>query len=250
MTARVEARHRFLVIVNDPVAPSGSIGEAIIANGDAYDIIMPNEEYASFAPLAYPGIPADPGDYAGLIILGGPMSANEDAVYPYLKPLMELVRRFHDNERPVLGVCLGAQIIARVIGGGVSPMGKLESGFVELTCTDADADDPVFLALDTSFTVFENHFEAISLPAGAVNLVTGGACEVQAFRYGAKTYGLQFHMEVTVDIVREWMRHFGATLYAAEPKLLSTLEADFARYQEGQKAIAHTIISAWCELVK
>ncbi len=250
MTMRADASCQFLVVVNDPVAPSGSIGEAIISNGDTYDVIMPNEEYASFAPLSYPGMPEQPGDYAGLIILGGPMSANEDAVYPYLKPLMELVRRFHEGERPVLGVCLGAQIIARVIGGDVTAMGRLESGFVELTRTAEGGEDPIFSVLGKSFTVFENHFEAISLPVGATNLVTGGACAVQAFRYGEKTYGLQFHMEVTVDIVREWMRHFGATLYVAEPRLLDTLESDFTRYQENQKAIAHTIISEWRKLVK
>jgi len=150
----------------------------------------------------------------------------------------------------VLGACLGAQIIARAIGGEVEPMGRLESGFIELNKTDEGDSDPLFAGLGRSFTVFENHFEAVRLPPGTVILAVGGACEVQAFRYGEKTYGLQFHMEVNVDIIREWMRHFGDTLYTAAPSLLETLESDFERHQTGQKAVAYSIIEKWRGLAK
>ena len=97
------------------------LGEAILDAGALYDALLPVDRYASHAPFDYPGVPKDPGDYTGLIILGGPMSANDVAKYPFLAETESLIRRFDAESRPVLGICLGAQIIARAFGAGTVP---------------------------------------------------------------------------------------------------------------------------------
>src|ERR1700741_516824 len=107
----------FLMIVPEVTAPAGLVGETMIGEGAGYDTILPVERHASRSPFDYPGIPAGVGDYAGLVILGGPMSANDTAKYPFLGETMRLIRDFAAADRPVLGICLGAQIIARTFGG-------------------------------------------------------------------------------------------------------------------------------------
>src|SRR5690349_1513799 len=126
---------RYLMIVPEATAPAGLVGETLIAEGAAYDTLMPVERYASHAPFAYPGIPKEASDYAGLLVLGGPMSANETDKHPFLAETMDLIRGFVAQDRPVLGICLGAQIIARTFGGEVYRMDRLESGFYTMGLT-------------------------------------------------------------------------------------------------------------------
>ena len=104
---------KFLAIIPENSAPPALIGEALLENGDSYDAIYPMDRFASHSPLSYPGLPSEPGDYAGLIMMGGPMSANDTADHAFLQESMALIRGFGVARRPVLGVCLGAQVIAR-----------------------------------------------------------------------------------------------------------------------------------------
>src|SRR5262245_41665282 len=119
----------FLVIVPEATAPAGLVGETLVGAGASYDTILPVERFASRSPFNYPGIPGDIGDYAALIVLGGPMSANDTDKHPFLADTMSLARKFAAADRPVLGICLGAQILARAFGGEVYRMDHLESGF-------------------------------------------------------------------------------------------------------------------------
>lgn len=241
---------RFLVVVCDPVAPSGLIGQTILAEGGFYNSILPGEDFASWSPQAYPGLPASSKDYGGLVILGGRMSANEVAENPHFAELEDLARDFETAEKPVLGACLGAQIIARAHGARVWTMDRLESGFVELEVTEAGRRDPLFAGLGARLTLFQNHYEAFELPAGGETLLTGGLCEVQAFRLGRATYCFQFHLEVSVDSVREWMRLFGTRLFADEPRLLSDLDAGFRAHMENQRRLASRVFGRWVALAR
>ncbi len=125
-------RPRILMVVCDPVAPSGLIGSAIVEKGGFYDTILPAEGFASWSPLDYPGLPGTPAgppaDHDGLVILGGPMSANDEADYPWLRDLGALAKAFEASGKAVLGVCLGAQIMARAHGARVWHTGALEAG--------------------------------------------------------------------------------------------------------------------------
>jgi len=239
---------KFLMIVPEATAPAGLVGETLIGDGAIYDTLMPVERHASQAPFDYPGIPAGIGDYAGLLVLGGPMSANDTGKYPFLTETMTLIRAFAAADRPVLGICLGAQIIARAFGGEVYRMDRLESGFYTMDVTREGKRDPVFSALGADVTSFQNHFEAVRNVPGAVALATGGACPVQAFRIGRATYGTQFHPEVTIDIVRDWIRKFGTTFTDDEPRLLTDLDRQFRQNFARHRAQCQTLVRNWLAL--
>jgi GMP synthase (glutamine-hydrolysing) len=236
---------KFLIVVPELVAPPGLVGEAIIASGAGYDAILPVARHATASPFNYPGLPGSPGAYAGLIVMGGPMSANDTAEHPFVLELMDLIRAFDGLGRPVLGVCLGAQIIAKAYGGEVYRMGPLESGFYQLELTPAGREDPVMAALGAPLTVFQNHYEAVRAIPQAVTLATGGACDVQAFRVGRAVYGVQFHPEVTIDIVRDWIRVFGGTFCRDEPRLLTDLDRQFREHFPRYRAICDALVGRW-----
>jgi len=139
--------------------------------------------------------------YDGLIFLGAPMSVNDDL--PYLAREMEWIRRAVAQGRPVLGICLGAQLIARAMGATVRPNAAKEIGWYDLRFTDAAARDPLFQGLSLE-TVFHWHGETFDLPPGAELLASSDLCRNQAFRLGDRVYGLQFHLEVTPDMIADW----------------------------------------------
>jgi GMP synthase-like glutamine amidotransferase len=238
----------YLMIVPEATAPAGLIGETMIGEGALYDTLLPVECHASRAPFAYPGIPAEPGDYAGLIVLGGPMSANDTAKYPYLADTMTLIRKFAAADKPVLGICLGAQVIARAFGGEVYRMPHLESGFYTMDVTAEGKRDPLFSALGPDVTSFQNHFEAVRNVPGAVALATGGACPIQAFRIGRATYATQFHPEVTIDIVRDWIRKFGRAFTDDEPRLLTDLDRQFRQSFARHREQCQALVRRWLAL--
>ncbi|MEZ5833646.1 MAG: type 1 glutamine amidotransferase [Dongiaceae bacterium] len=239
---------KYLMIVPEATAPAGLVGETMVDGGAVYDTLMPVERYASHAPFDFPGIPAGIGDYAGLLVLGGPMSANDTAAYPFLAETMNLIRAFAADDRPVLGICLGAQIIARAFGGEVYRMNHLESGFYTMGVTSEGASDPVFGALGADVTSFQNHFEAVRDVPDAVPLATGGACPIQAFRIGRAIYATQFHPEVTIDIVRDWIRKFGTAFTNHEPRLLTDLDRQFRQNFARHRAQCQALVRGWMAL--
>ena len=239
---------KYLMIVPEATGPAGLIGETIVGDGATYDAILPVDRHASHAPFAYPGIPKQPGDYAGLVMLGGPMSANDTEEHPFLAETMSLIKAFAAADRPVLGICLGAQVIARTFGGEVYRMDRLESGFRTMAVTAEGRSDPVFSALGADVTSFQNHFEAVRGIPDAVPLATGGACPIQAYRIGRATYATQFHPEATLDIVREWIRKFGTTFTNHEPRLLTDLDRQFHDHFARHRAQCQILVRGWMAL--
>ena len=239
----------FLVVTAESYAPAGLLGLAILEAGHYYDAIIPGHEYASWSPDGYPGIPQHPGDYAGLIIMGGAMSANDVDEHPYLLELEALCRRFDQAGRGVLGVCLGAQVVARAWGGEVYDMGKLETGFVEVELAPEGRADPVFSRTDSAFVTFQNHYEAVRGVPGLIRLVTGGACDIQAFRIGERVYGTQFHIEVTPDIAREFYRRSGTTLYRDAPYMKQEFDRGFREHFRSHSRTSRRIVEGWLDLV-
>jgi GMP synthase-like glutamine amidotransferase len=140
-------------------------------------------------------------DAAGFISMGGPMSANDDL--PFLREELRILEGAVRARRPVLGVCLGSQLLARALGARVYP-GAKEIGWRPVRFTGAAANDPLFRGFDSPETLFHWHGETFDLPAGAVHLAWSEACRQQAFRYGVNAYGLQFHLEVTPEMIAGW----------------------------------------------
>lgn len=159
--------------------------------------------YVNFerTPEARPGI----SGYDGLVILGGPMNADEDTLYPHLAYEKKLITEAIGAGIAVLGICLGAQLIARALGAKVHRKNASEIGWHPLSLTADGRADPLMSRVDCA-AVFQWHEDSFEIPEGAVRLASTRACENQAFRYGSKTYGLQFHLEVDAAIIERWLK--------------------------------------------
>jgi GMP synthase (glutamine-hydrolysing) len=144
--------------------------------------------------------------YDALVILGGPMGAYQTDEHPHLAEEIEVIRRAIELERPVLGICLGAQLIAAALGARVYPAGLREIGWHEVRLTTEGKVDPILGRFQASEQIFQWHGDTFDLPAGAVHLATSDLCPHQAFRYGDSVYGLQFHLEVDGPQIERWLR--------------------------------------------
>jgi GMP synthase (glutamine-hydrolysing) len=149
----------------------------------------------------------DVGRYQALIILGGPQMPDENIQYPHLRVEMRCIEEALKRDMPVLGICLGAQLLAYTLGGGVRALDEWEMGWYHLEPTGQAAADPVFCALVEPHPVFQWHGYTFDLPAGAVHLARSKCCENQAFRYGHQSYGLQCHLELDERLINRWLNY-------------------------------------------
>jgi len=180
----------------------GTIGDALRRND------VPVQIVDAFSD----GLPDfDPRMWSGLVVMGGPMNVDEVEKYPNLVEEVRWLERAVEARLPVLGVCLGAQLLAKALGARVYPNKTKEIGWYEIELLPAD-DDPLFCGIakptadrKPQLTVFQWHGDTFDLPKGAELLARSELCENQAFRYGAAAYGLQFHLEVTAEIIEDWL---------------------------------------------
>lgn len=177
---------KVVVLLHDPAEPAGLIDGLLPARGHSAATVRLDETNE---------VP-DGLDEAALVLMGGPMSANDEAVYPWLAAEKALVRRAVGAGRPVLGICLGAQLIASALGAPVYAA-EQETGWRTLAGVPGN---PVF---PPTFSAFELHGETFDLPAGAVLLATGDRVPHQAFAIGSAV-GLQFHLEATAPMIANW----------------------------------------------
>lgn len=143
--------------------------------------------------------------YHGLIVLGGPMNCDQGERFPHLDTEIEMIQRAVDTGRPVLGICLGAQLIARALGARVRRNPVREIGWYDLSPTETGRRDPVFGTLAGHQRIFQWHGDTFDIPEHAVHLARSPDCENQAFRYGENVYGLQFHLEVDQPMIERWL---------------------------------------------
>jgi GMP synthase (glutamine-hydrolysing) len=144
--------------------------------------------------------------YQGLIVLGGPMNVDETDRYPHLGVEMDLVREAVDRGLPVLGICLGAQLIARALGADVGRAPEKEIGWYEVRPTPEGRGDPLVGHFGEREHIFQWHGDTFEIPDGAEHLVDAPGCPNQAFRVGQNVYGFQFHLEVDESMVARWLR--------------------------------------------
>jgi GMP synthase (glutamine-hydrolysing) len=141
---------------------------------------------------------------AGLVFMGGAMCANDDL--PFLHREMDLIREAVQLGFPVLGICLGSQLIAKALGGTVYRSAASEIGWFQVQVTAAGLADPVFARVENPQVVFHWHQDTWELPPGAQLLATAPTCRNQAFRWGRNVYGVQFHPEMTPAMIEDWQR--------------------------------------------
>ncbi len=187
-----------LIVKNIPLEGPGTIEDFLRERGIPYTI----------AELSKGETVEDTGLYSHLVVMGGPMAVYEMDRYPYLRGEAELIRSFIDEGKAVLGVCLGAQMVAHCLGARVYPGEVKEIGWYEVDITPEGMEDGAFSTLAVEgrpvAEVFQWHGDTFDMPEGAVRIASSSSYPNQAFRYGSRVYALQFHIEVTPEILREW----------------------------------------------
>jgi GMP synthase-like glutamine amidotransferase len=146
-------------------------------------------------------------DFDVLIVMGGPMNIDEHAAHPWLVAEKQLIRRALDGGKRLLGICLGAQLIADQLGGPVTRNGDVEIGWWPVTLTQGGRDHQLLAGWPQRFDAFHWHGDTFALPPGCVHLAASAACANQAFASAdGHVLGLQFHPELTAQMLSEWYR--------------------------------------------
>jgi GMP synthase (glutamine-hydrolysing) len=233
---------RILVVQNSRSAPVGLLGDYLTEFGaDLVTVTPPDGD-----PL-----PVDAEGFDSVVVLGGPQSAADDGTSPYIPRLLDLMRGFADANRPILGICLGAQLLARAHGERVYKHDLMERGFKPVTSTPAGIDDPVIGSLGPVRHIMQWHYDTFDLPKDAVLLATGPDCANQAFRLGDSQYGLPFHPEVNSEIVRDWVARFRAEGASQDQvdEIGREMEAQIDRHLPEAASFTRDLARNWLELV-
>ncbi len=149
------------------------------------------------------GLPSGTLEFNGVVSMGGPMNVYEEDTYPFLRDETLFLKKVIDANIPVIGVCLGAQMIAKACGARVYRAQEKEIGWCDIGLSEEAGRNPLFKELPTKLKVFQWHGDTFDLPTGSVHLASSSVCVNQAFRY-RNAYGLQFHVEVTREMLAEW----------------------------------------------
>ena len=165
-------------------------------------------EFGEINVAAGEALPATLEGIEALILLGGPMNVYEEKAYPFLKDENALIRKALEKQIPVLGICLGAQLLAKACGAPVTKAARPEIGWYETRLTASGKADALFAGVPPEFTVFQWHEDTFAVPAGGVLLAEARTCRNQAFRVGNNAYGLQFHVEVTPAMIAAWIHSY------------------------------------------
>ena len=185
-----------LIFQHDPFEDLGFFAEVLEKQRANYRTIR----------LFHGEMPAEDWEHIGaLIVLGGPMSVADEEQYPFLRWEKTIIRAAIDEAVPLLGVCLGAQLIATALGAPVCHGPVKEIGWYPISITPHGQVDSSLGYLSETATVFQWHGDGFDLPAGAVRLASSAYYENQAFRIGRNIYGLQFHLEVTSRMIERWI---------------------------------------------
>ncbi len=189
-------------------------------------------------------------DFTHIILLGGPMNVYEEDQYPFLKPEDLFIKEAVQRGKRILGICLGAQLIAKALGARVYKAAVKEIGWYPVSVTEDGALDPLFSFLPKSFAAFQWHGDTFDLPSAGKLMATSSPVRNQAFRYGENAYGLQFHFEILEGMIQEWMKGYekefneGERPRFSKEKILEDTRRNWAGYSNRGK----TFISQFLRL--
>jgi GMP synthase-like glutamine amidotransferase len=187
-----------LIVKHVGVEGPGSIGTHLRQRDISYRILNleANEPFPKLDNLTH------------VILLGGPMNVYEEERYPFLAQEDLFIKEAIQRGKRILGICLGAQLIAKALGAKVRRAPVKEIGWYELSLTEEGEKDSIFSRLPKTFSAFQWHGDTFDLPKAAKLIATSDPVPNQAFRYGENAYGLQFHLEVTEEMIEDWMKEY------------------------------------------
>jgi GMP synthase-like glutamine amidotransferase len=196
-------------------------------------------------------LPEDAQEYQAVIVMGGPMGVYDETAYPFLRDEHQFLMRVLGRGVPLLGICLGSQLLAKALGARVYRNPQKEIGWYTVDPTPSGAADPLFAGLTTPVPVFQWHGYAFDLPVGAMSLASSPLCTHQAFRYGDRVYGLLFHLELTPDVIHSWLAAFQDELVSVQGtidpvRIVAEMPHRYVEYQQiGSRVFANLVEHVW-----
>ncbi|MEM6597497.1 MAG: type 1 glutamine amidotransferase [Cyanobacteria bacterium P01_D01_bin.36] len=234
-----------LIIQSTAIDPIGILGEHLEAQGAQLHTWLTEKQ--TTPPR---------GQYDGLIVLGGPMNAHEDGNFPHLQQTVSFIQQFHIENKPIMGVCLGAQLIARAFGAQVYRHKVPELGFSPVSPVKPLPEpppeappEPWLKNCPPNLKIMQWHFDTFDLPERATLLMTNKVCQNQAFRISHNIYGFQFHLEVTPEIVMRWLQMKDEWIEANYPQLDQQIKEQVALYSAQSAQFAGQVAKAWLDLI-
>lgn len=218
-----------------PYEPLGLIGDALRRHAIDFEYVDLFQASGSLIP---------PADARALIFMGGPMSANDDL--PFIRQELRYIAQAALQNKPLLGVCLGAQLIALALGARVFQNPVKEIGWAPVDFTAAAEGDFLFQGLPQRQMMFHWHHDTFELPPGAELLASSAACRHQAYRVGDRIYGLQFHLEVTAATISDWCAQDANCGDVRELEV----PIDPRAYSAGMAQTAGIVFARWCDLIQ
>lgn len=222
------------LIQNDQDVPSGNFLEWL------QEYKLPVSIIKSYSGEDFPSL----SKTSALIVLGGSMGVHDGSRFPYLLSVRSYIQQAVVQDVPLLGICLGGQLLADALGAPVHSQRNGEMGIHSIEVLPTGFSDPLFRELPEIFTAFQWHSDSFEIPEGAVCLASSANCAHQAFRYGDSQYGLQFHPEVTKDIVTSWIESSGLVDDASW-----MLEA-FMRKEEEYTAVSRNLLENFLRIAR
>ncbi|MDO8985469.1 type 1 glutamine amidotransferase [Cypionkella sp.] len=230
---------RVAIIENTAITHHGQVGVALHEAAAVIDLYKPWLD----------GKLPKPDSFDALISFGGEQTALSDHSHPYLPDLAALLYDTALSGKATLGICLGAQAMARGAGAENTIGTNPEFGWCQIALTDQGRADPVLGLLPTSFPIFEWHADHFTLPPEAVHLATNPAATVQAYKVGRAGYATQFHFEASRAVVADWARRFPEVIEAQSPGSTAALAAAAERHGLAADAHGLAIARAWVALI-
>lgn len=233
---------RIIVIQHVPYEPLGTIDEIIKRRGHRI-------RYVNFGRTPDKEINID--NYDALIVLGGPMNVDQSDKHPYLLHEIDVIKQMLGTDKPILGICLGAQLMAAAAGASVYPAPTKEVGWYCLEKTVEAETDPLIQHWQTKEHIFQWHGYTFDMPENALQLVTGEHCSNQAFRLGKKAYGFQFHLEVTEKLIQRWvsLANHAADMWEDRNKHQQHIREETERYIKQSLALSEKVFNAFLDLL-
>jgi len=222
------------LIQNDQEVPAGNLLAWFREFKIPFQIVRP------YSGEALPAI----SDVSALVILGGAMGVHDSCRYPHLLEVKTFIHQAVFQTVPLLGICLGGQLLADVLGAPVHSQKNGEMGLHSVALLAPATTDPLFHDVPGVFTTFQWHNDSFETPGDAVCLASSPVCSYQAFRYGDNQYGLQFHPEVTRSIVSSWLENYGSEQDSAR------IMEDFVRAEDEYFAVSRKLLENFLRIAQ